>query len=877
MQPRQALQKYFGYKSFRQNQEEIIDAILEGDNVIAVLPTGAGKSICYQIPALVSDNFSIVISPLIALMKDQVDSLNKNGTLAAFINSTMSFYETEEVLRNISFGKIKLLYVAPERLENISFADKIKSLNPAFLFVDEAHCISEWGHSFRPSYRKIKDFAGYIQIKRISAFTATATPEVVKDILQQLSLNRLGAAGEEAQIFVRGFERDNLELNVVLTRRKKEKCLELLSIFKTPAIIYTASRKRAEEISAYLNIHKIDCAYYHAGLMPEERKKIQEDFLTDKVPVIAATNAFGMGIDKKDIRLVIHYNTPGSIENYYQEIGRAGRDGEISFAFLLHEDNDVNIQNFFLSNSYPDKQLIQNVYDALCDYGQIAVGSMSAKEIPINADYISAFAKKEISKGLLYSALKILEGGGYLKQPSEFNNKSSIKFNLDKDKLKDFTKKTTNIHIKISVLYFIREFGSRIFSSPVQISAPDIAVEIGLTASEIEDVFIILDNLGIIEYKKPLSKENVVLTAPRIVSSRLNLDFKKISQSYIFMESKIERMVDYVYSGECRFKFILQYFGEEAKDYKCGRCDNCKEEAAMPESTVEYIREIILRTLYKANSPVTESSVISIMKGSAKSGIYSSFDTFGACANYDRNELKKILNDSLLKELISRSADSKTLSLTEKGTGYLKAAGLAAEEKKEPAYEDSLELFHLLKEIRKTASNKFMQTGYLICPDEVLREISRTKPVDRKQLLLINGFNQRMFNKIGEEMLETINEFVNTKSTAVIKPAAGEKKNMPGNIKETFGLLKKGYSLSDIASIRQLNEAVVSMQIETILEYEPEVKIDSLYDAGVLEEIFKEISKGYNNLKELKGRLPDNVTYPLIRIAVAKYKPKRND
>ena len=261
MNPLEALKKYFGYSEFRASQLEIIQQITDKKNVLAVLPTGAGKSVCYQIPALISDNYSIVISPLIALMKDQVDSLNKKNEIAGFINSTQSFHETERVLNDIAFGKIKIVYVAPERLENTEFAERLKNLNPEFLFIDEAHCISEWGHNFRPSYTRIKDFIEFTGIKKISAFTATATPEVVKDIIKQLGLKNVN-------VIVKGFERDNLYVNVEITKKKKERCLELIHQHKFPAIIYTSSRRKTEELNEYLQMNKINSQYYHAGLNP---------------------------------------------------------------------------------------------------------------------------------------------------------------------------------------------------------------------------------------------------------------------------------------------------------------------------------------------------------------------------------------------------------------------------------------------------------------------------------------------------------------------------------------------------------------------------------------------------------------------------------
>lgn len=860
MKPLDALKKYFGHSKFRPGQEEIINAIMEGENILAVLPTGAGKSICYQIPALISDNFSIVISPLIALMKDQVDSLNKNGEVAAFINSTLDFYESEAILQKITYGKIKLLYVAPERIENLTFAETIKNLNPAYIFVDEAHCISEWGHSFRPSYRNIGEFTQYISVKKISAFTATATPEVVKDISEQLAF-------KDAKVFVRGFERENLNLNVIVTKKKNEQSLALIKRFTTPAIIYTSSRKSAEDAAQFLNMHRINAAYYHAGLAAELRKKIQEDFLSDKVPIIVATNAFGMGIDKKDIRLIIHYNTPGSIENYYQEIGRAGRDEKESYIFLLHDDRDIQIQDYFLSNSHPDKELIKKIYTAICDFGKVAEGNVSASETPIDLDYISKYCKRNISRGLLLSSLRILESAGYFNLISDYERKSEIQIIMEKNKLKEFVKNCPQDNLKNALLVLLREYGSEIYFKIIKISQADLSKKFSVDEIECDEILSALENMGIITYKKSAGKDSVIISSPRINTEKLNLDYKKINESYLFGQKKLDSMIQYTFTRECRSKFILNYFGENKLDFKCGKCDICNTGESISDATANYLEEILLQTLNEKIDGLSQSELVRIVRGTTKEEKNKQISTYGSCSNHEVNDLKKIVFNLLTRGKIVRGESNPRKFFLTKSIKEELQPSFWKDEINTFHYEEDLELYNLLRDVRKKASERYLQTRYLICPDDLLKRISITKPKTKSEMMSIQGFNNRMFNKIGNEFLQIINDFVSNRKE--IKTAS---KKIPTSIKETYELMRKGFSLKEISSLRKLSEEVISMQIETIIEYDTQVEIENLFDAKLKELIISEMNKGYADLKELKSKLPMQATYGMIRICAAKNK-----
>jgi ATP-dependent DNA helicase RecQ len=410
-----ALRKYFGFEDFREGQPEVISAILEGHDTVVVMPTGGGKSLCYQLPALMKDGVTVVISPLIALMKDQVDALRARGLPATFINSSVDFEEQKERIAGVRRGDFKLLYVAPERFRSGHFVETLQRAQIALLAVDEAHCISSWGHDFRPDYLRIKTFLERIGRPQTVALTATATPYVRSDIIEQLSLR-------DPRAFVSGFDRPNLSIAVVHTEREREKIARIRQLAAQyegqSGIIYSSTRKSVEQVALKLREAKLNVVAYHAGMTDDERVRAQDEFMSGRTQMIVATNAFGMGIDKSDIRFVTHYHMPGSIEAYYQEIGRAGRDGEPSVCLLLFNYADKRTQDYFIEGSYPQPELIAKVYEALAGTGQQRI-ELSTREIAARAGVRNEMA--------VQSALITLEKAGHIERGAAGENRAAVR------------------------------------------------------------------------------------------------------------------------------------------------------------------------------------------------------------------------------------------------------------------------------------------------------------------------------------------------------------------------------------------------------------------------------------------------------------------
>lgn len=710
------LKNFFKYEKFRDGQEKLIDYILNKQNILAILPTGAGKSLIYQIPALMGSNYSIVVSPLISLMQDQVYKLNLLGDLSAFINSSLNSREISEIYNKISNNKIKLLYVAPERLENPKFINFVKQYPPDYLFIDEAHCISQWGNSFRPSYTKIKDFISIINPQIVAAFTASATQNIIEDIITNLNLKNI-------KVIKTGFFRDNLSINILHNANKKQKLVELLNNNELPGIVYVSTRKNAEDLSFYLNQLGFKNECYHAGLLMPLRKKIQDDFVKGKINLIIATNAFGMGVDKPDIRLIIHYNSPNNFEAYYQEIGRAGRDGKLSKTFLLYNSDDDNINNFFIDNTYPDEKNILLFYDFLYDNAVVAVGSKSNDIFSFQLSTIQRYFKQNISENSVDILLNWFEKYKFI-QKKQLTDQIFIKILYLPDELKSFLKKLDDEQNKIILTNLINIHSNKIFEKFVGIAIDEFAEWLDLSKEIVSRCFDKLEQMNILSLQKLNAEFNYYLLKEREKFPDLQPIISEIKKLKKEASENYQKFKDFIYTTNCRMSYLVNYFGEQSTK-KCSICDNCT--SSHQSMNISFLDFIINKTL-EIEPYLSDTEILEIIKGRSDNNY---FPTFGLAQGYPDNIIKEILLKYQNRENIKQI--------------------------KKLYKKEDIELYQKLKKIRDEQAVKFNQSPEKICSDELLCEIALVKPKNIFELLSIKGFNKVKYNKIGEKILEIIN------------------------------------------------------------------------------------------------------------------------
>lgn len=553
------LELHYNFKTLRPGQEQAIDNVLANKSTVVIMPTGGGKSLCYQLPSLVLDGVTIVVSPLISLMKDQVDSLSKIGIPATYINSSLSPEQVSQALNKIKNNYYKLVYIAPERFYSHEFINTLNEIKVSLFAIDEAHCISQWGHDFRPSYTRLAKAIESLGNPPIIALTATATIEVKKDIVKQLNLTN-------PEYIITGFARPNLSFSIIQARDSQKNQLILDLIWKTPqgsGIIYAGTRKKVEELLVILEQANISAVGYHAGKEPETRSKIQENFMSGKTKIVVATNAFGMGIDKSDIRFVVHYSLPGTLEAYYQEVGRAGRDGLESNCLLFFNPRDRILHEFFIKGDNPPTSAIEELYTSL----------ISQNSDTILATY--AELKKEITDEIpemaIGTSLKLLEKQGYIKRASEKSSNAHFKLNTN---LSDAINKLgARAKKSISVISSLQSnFGIEL-SNGIEIDYYTVPNKLGITKDALTRVLKKLSELNIAEYTPPFRGTEIHILK-RIDPSELDLDHDALKTKLTQAYSKLDKIEDFIFSLNCRQKYILEYFGDN-NSYTCGKCDNC--------------------------------------------------------------------------------------------------------------------------------------------------------------------------------------------------------------------------------------------------------------------------------------------------------------
>jgi len=587
--PPQVLKQFWGHGSFRGEQERIIDSVLEGKDTLALLPTGGGKSICFQVPALMKDGLCLVISPLIALMKDQVENLQKLGIPAISLHSGLTYYEVKKLFENAAHGDYKFLYLSPERLETSLFREFLHSLDISLIAVDEAHCVSQWGYDFRPPYLRIANLREELPKVPVIALTASATPTVQKDIIEKLRFKQPG-------IFIESFERKNLSYSIFKVDSKINKIIEVLNNVEGSSIIYCRNRRQTKNVADLLLLQNIAADHYHAGLAQEERSTKQNAWINNQTRVMVCTNAFGMGIDKADVRTVIHYDTPDCLENYYQEAGRAGRDGKKAYAVLLFQTEDIKDLKKLPDLRFPSIPEIKRVYQSIADYLQIPVGTGESNYYDF--DLIEFSKNFKLDSFQVMYVLKVLEQEGHLSFSENIFLPAQVEFTADKNVLNEAEK---NYPKTADVMKCLLRTYEGIYDNRISINEKQIAKLCNLPYEKIYIDLQELHHAGIINYLPQKETPQIHFILNRAPAKTLHINQDSYLQRKKQYAERVETMLDYLRSETaCRSKFIADYF-TEIKNENCGICDNCLKQKKLDLTRDDF--KTIEQLIYKAIPP----------------------------------------------------------------------------------------------------------------------------------------------------------------------------------------------------------------------------------------------------------------------------------
>ncbi|MGE3818301.1 MAG: RecQ family ATP-dependent DNA helicase [Isosphaeraceae bacterium] len=884
----QTLRDRFGLDVFRPGQREVIENVLRGRDVLCVMPTGGGKSLCYQLPALMLPGLTLVVSPLIALMKDQVDALVQKGIRATLINSTLDPGEQWTRILEVEAGRYDLVYVAPERFRSGRFVEMIARVRPALLAIDEAHCISQWGHDFRPDYARLGLARRKLGFPPCIALTATATDLVRRDVAEQLDLR-------DPALFVAGFDRPNLSYAVLDTRREPDKLAALARILHEcpgSSIVYASSRNRCEAVAQHVQRElRKHAVVYHAGMSREDRDSAQERFMSGEAEVVVATNAFGMGVDKPDIRSVIHYNLPGTLEAYYQDAGRAGRDGSPARCALLYTPADRVLQERFIENEYPPPEVVYRIYETL--------RRLDADPIELTQAEIKEVSRIELGESAVGTALKLLEAAGAIERFLPRENMAIVRINLpaeeDGPEAGSLSENLgPHAHVQRLVLLGLEGLVNRRFSEPVYFNPDDFASALGLErAALIRAIKALTADLPS-DYVPPFRGYAVRVLDRKRRPRDLDIDFSALQARKTREYEKLERMIQYAQTNRCRRAYLLGYFGdEEALRRNCGRCDVCGiEGATVPSASSVAIdtpagREVLLKVLSgvaRAKGRFGKTVVAQMLKGSGAEKMerwgLKSLSTYGILSEFTQPELTRLL-DALAQagfvECPEVDRFRPIVTLTERGRAFLKdpdggpirleipddlarkvrQGGLASlvaprnpareatpsEEDSDGASDDPLS--ERLRSLRLAWAREASQPAYTVFTNDTLDALVQARPRTPGELARVKGVGRVTLERYGAAILEAIarapapeQERPAEPAEPVSPPSGPSKPPLASTLRSphvpteewTWRLLDRGFTPEEAAAIRGLNPAAILRHAALIARQGKPLKREWFFD-----------------------------------------------
>ena len=849
-----ALRAYFGFEDFREGQREVISAILEGHDAVVVMPTGGGKSLCYQLPALMKEGATVVVSPLIALMKDQVDALRARDLPATFINSSIDFEEQKARLSGVRRGLYKLVYVAPERFRSAHFVETLRNANISLFAVDEAHCISHWGHDFRPDYLRLRGAVEEIGRPQTVALTATATPYVRSDIIEQLGL-------KEPRTFVSGFDRPNLSINVVHTQKEREKITHIKALARAhegSGIIYTSTRKSVEQVAGRLQAAGLRVVAYHAGMEDASRERAQDDFMSGRTQMIVATNAFGMGIDKPDIRFVAHYHLPGSIEAYYQEIGRAGRDGLPSTCVLLFNYADKRTQDYFIEGSYPPPEVIARVYEALVAINQKRI-ELSTREIAARASVRNEMA--------VQSALIILEKAGHIERGAANENRAAVRLQVSPHKAREAAgARETKVRQVLYGLLGGYDISERAES---ELDVADFAEAIGLDLPSVRRALSSLAASGLISYKPARRTRGVLMLDARPVK-QLRIRPQEIACRAALEQRKLREMINFCYTDRCYRAFILDYFGDPHHAANCGTCGNCAAALSDTGGGARPARSVPLEVAQELDEFVIKHAPVALdldeelneqtrmrrvrEKSEALAGAGPGALSVTQARPLTPEEsllVRKVLACAVRMQgrfgkglLASTLRGSRAKNVTQAGLDQLSTYGILSDMTQEElmAYIDALVAAGCLT----VTGGPYPTVSITALGNEVMRERASVELA------------------LSQTPLSALSSY-----TARIAPVASDAKRV-NTVDETYALYREGLSIEEISKRRGLTEITIEKHLADCILQGRTVEVSRHVtdaDRALIEIAIDQL--GTQQLRPLRDALPPHISYRMIRFVVA--------